>query len=70
MSDRNSPERLVARFRTALDLHEAGVQMMRLKFRRLHPEESDVQVQARLVDWMQRRQDEIPSHRQVPWPRS
>lgn len=61
---------LADRFHTAIDLHEAGIQMMRLKFRRLHPDESDEQIQARLREWMQARPDEIPCHRKVSWPRS
>lgn len=61
---------LAARFRTTLDLHEAGKQMMRLKLQRQHPEETEAAIQARLVAWMQRRDDEIPDHRKITWPRS
>ena len=40
------------RFRTTLDLHEAGIQMMRLKFQRLYPDESKAQIQARVAEWL------------------
>lgn len=61
---------LAARFRTTIDLYEAGVQMMRLNLRRRHPEETDAEIQVRLVAWMMRREEDIPGHRRVPWPRS
>lgn len=60
----------VARFRTTLDLHEAGVQMMRLKLRREHPDETDAEIQARVVAWLTHREDEeIPDHRRITLPR-
>lgn len=58
------------RFRTALDLHDAGVQMMRLKFRRMYPEESDAEIQARVREWLTGGTLEIPGHRSVSRPRS
>lgn len=61
---------LADRFRTTLDLHTAGVQMMRLKLRRMHPDESEAQIQARLAAWMQPPLEEIPCHRRAEWPRS
>jgi uncharacterized protein YaeQ len=61
---------LAARFQTTFDLHEAGVEMMRLKLRRLHPAEPESEIHARLLAWMQRRDDEIPDTRKIAWPRS
>ncbi len=48
MSDRGA----AARLRTALDLHEAGVQMMRQRLRREHPNDSADQLRARLGRWL------------------
>lgn len=58
------------RFRTTLELHDAGVQMMHLKFRRKHPEASEEQIRAWVVEWLMARPEEIPDHRRIPWPRS
>ncbi|MSQ03165.1 MAG: hypothetical protein EXR71_14960 [Myxococcales bacterium] len=58
------------RFRTAIDLHEAGVQLMRLKLRRLYPQESDAERGERLRSWLRGPELEIRDHRWVPWPRS
>lgn len=61
---------LAARFRTALELHAAGVQLMRLNLRRRHPDESDDEIAARLREWLWRSDVEIPCHKKVEWPRS
>ena len=61
---------LAARFRTAIDLHEAGVQMMRLNLRRRHPEASEAEIQARFLAWLDEDPQENPDLREVPWPRS
>ncbi len=58
------------RFRTAIDLHEAGVQMMRLNLRRRYPEASEAELQERFLAWL-RGPEEVPvGFRKVPWPRS
>ena len=63
--------RLAARFRTTLELHEAGVQMMRLNLRRRYPGESDAEIEGRVVAWLTQRDDDVPPHhRRVSWPRS
>lgn len=45
----------VARFRLALDLHEAGVALMRQNLRRRHPGESEQEIDARLAAWLMHR---------------
>ena len=61
---------LAERFRTALDLQEAGIQMMRLNLRRKYPDQSDRQVAERLRAWLWQLDEPVPEHhRKVPWPR-
>ncbi|XAM00616.1 hypothetical protein OT109_04335 [Phycisphaeraceae bacterium D3-23] len=48
-----SPEKVAARLRQALELHRAGVRMMRAKLRQQHPDEPDDQINRRLNDWLQ-----------------
>ena len=60
------------RLRLALDLYEAGVAMMKQKFRREHPELSDAEIEARLAAWLVERPGAEfgdASGRPVPWPR-
>ncbi len=61
---------LAARFRTAIDLHEAGVQMMRLKLRRQHPSASEAELGRLLFEWLKGPDTAPPGQRIVPWPRS
>lgn len=61
---------LAARFRTTFDLHEAGVQMMRLKLRRQFPCATEAELDARMVAWLRGPDDVPPDHRRVSWPRS
>jgi hypothetical protein len=49
--DRQAGERL----RLALELYEAGEQMMRARLRREHPDASDDEIEARLVAWLRDR---------------
>lgn len=58
------------RFRTAIDLHEAGVQMMRLNLRRRYPGATEAELQERFKAWLIGPEEEIPGFRRVPWPRS
>ena len=43
------------RMRVALDLHEAGVAIMRQNLRRQHPEASDAEIEGRLHAWLRHR---------------
>ena len=45
-------EKAAARLRMALDLFETGVEMMRQKLRRDHPDLADHEVEARLGSWL------------------
>ena len=51
----NASEEAAAKLRTALDLHEAGVQMMRENLRRKFPESSADRIEEMLVAWLQTR---------------
>ena len=51
----NASEEAAAKLRTALDLHEAGVLMMRENLRRQFPSESADQIEERLVAWLHTR---------------
>ena len=44
-----------ARLRTALDLFEAGVEMMRQRLRRDHPDLAEREIAARLTAWLRER---------------
>jgi hypothetical protein len=60
------------RFRTALELFEAGVSMMRQNLRRQFPEADEKEIAARLAKWLQERpRAEFGDcdGRPVPWPR-
>jgi hypothetical protein len=48
-------EKAAARLRMALDLFETGVEMMRQKLRRDHPDLADHEVEARLRSWLRER---------------
>jgi hypothetical protein len=48
-------EKAAARLRMALDLFETGVEMMRQKLRRDHPDLADHEVEARLGSWLRER---------------
>ena len=48
-------EKAAARLRMALDLFETGVEMMRQKLRRDHPDLTDDEVEARLGAWLRER---------------
>ena len=48
-------EQAAARLRMALDLFETGVEMMRQKLRRDHPDLADHEVEARLGSWLRER---------------
>jgi Rv0078B-related antitoxin len=43
------------RFRLALDMYEVGERMQRQRLRRLHPNESDAELTARISSWRQHR---------------
>ncbi len=61
-----------ARLRMALDLFETGMEMMRRKLRRDHPDLADHEVEARLESWLQERpgaQFGDAAGRPATWPR-
>ncbi len=41
--------------RTAFDLFEAGVRLMRCRIRREHPDADDAEVTAKLTEWLHHR---------------
>jgi hypothetical protein len=62
------------RFRTALDLFDVAVRMMRQNLRRKHPSVSDAEIETWVHDWLRHRpgaehgdaegtQSELPRHR-------
>jgi Rv0078B-related antitoxin len=75
MSSASAPDardRAAARLRTALDLFETGVEMMRQKLRRDHPGLADHEIEAQVRAWLR----EGPGAefgdavgRRVAWPR-
>jgi len=61
-----SPERL----RMALDLYPVGVDLQRQRLRRAHPDESDEQIEARLLSWRLREGEPCDGEgKTIPWPR-
>jgi hypothetical protein len=61
------------RFRTALDLFEAGVEMMRQNLRRRYPDASEEEIKTRLGHWLRERPGAEFGDcegRPVPWPRA
>lgn len=60
------------RFRTALELFEAGVAIMRQNLRRRFPEAGEQEIAARLAQWLQERPGAEYGDcegRPVEWPR-
>jgi len=51
----NASEVAAARLRMAFELFETGLYIMRQKLRREHPEWTEAQVEARLVEWLRER---------------
>lgn len=71
MTDRREPTPM-EKFRVALDLFEAGRQVRRAQIRRERPGADEVEVEARLVEWMRERPGAEfgdAEGRAVPWPR-
>lgn len=63
---------LIVALRTAFELHDAGVEMTRLRLRRKHPEASDEAIEEMVADWLAERPGaELGDGvgRPVPWPR-
>jgi hypothetical protein len=58
--------------RLTLELYQAGEDLMRLNLRRRHPQESEEQIEERLVSWLHERPGaefgDGPG-KPVPWPR-
>ncbi|MBM4365674.1 MAG: hypothetical protein FJ102_05625 [Deltaproteobacteria bacterium] len=70
MAHRRGPDAEIAeRARTIVLLHEAGVQMMRLRLRREFPGESRAEIEARLRAWLRAPEPVPEGMRVVPWPR-
>lgn len=53
ISKDQSPEKVAARMRATLELHRAGVRMMRTRIQREYPDESPEQRRQRLNAWLQ-----------------
>ena len=49
------PTETARRFRIALDLHDAGVSLMRARLRRLYPDADEQEIRKRLTTWLQTR---------------
>jgi len=67
------PTLAARRFRTAMDLFEAGVSMMRQNLKRSFPEADEEEIKMRLRQWLQERPGAEYGDcegRPVPWPRS
>jgi hypothetical protein len=47
--------RMIARFRLALDLSEAGILMMKQNLYRRHPEATEAEISSRLAAWVEKR---------------
>lgn len=63
---------VVERFRVALELAELARKMYAQRMRRTHPEESDAQIEERVVSWMHSRPGAEQGDgvgRPVVWPR-
>lgn len=48
-------KKLGEKFRLTLELHETGVDLMRQNLRRRNPDESEKQIEKRLIHWLQTR---------------
>ncbi|HKJ35325.1 MAG TPA: hypothetical protein VKA36_02050 [Solirubrobacterales bacterium] len=46
------PKDAAERFRATLELHQAGIDLMRQNLRRRHPDESEDEISARLETWL------------------
>lgn len=49
------PDDAAARFRATLDLHQAGIDLMRQNLRRRYPDESAAQISERVTTWLHTR---------------
>ena len=67
-----SSARAAERLRLALEMFGVGEAMMRQKLRREHPDETDAEIEARLIAWLQERPAEAGDAVGPPvaWPRS
>ena len=66
------PSFAARRFRTAMDLFEAGISMMRQSLRRRFPDVDEEEIKMRLRQWLQERPGAEYGDcegRPVPWPR-
>jgi hypothetical protein len=62
------PRDVAERLRSALDLMAGGIELMRQRIRREHPELSADEVADRMARWLQNRPADAPG-RMVAWPR-
>lgn len=46
------PDDAAERLRVTLDLHQAGIELMRQNLRRRYPDESDSRISERVTDWL------------------
>ncbi len=70
MADRHGTDLEIAeRARTTGLLHEAGVQMMRLRLRREFPAASKAEIERRLRAWLAAPEPVPACMREVAWPR-
>jgi hypothetical protein len=55
----DSPE--AQRFRLALDMAEAGIELYRQRMRREHPDADDEEIEAEVQGWLMRRPGDYPA---------
>jgi hypothetical protein len=51
----NTRDRMAERLQLALDMHEAGVELMRARLRREHPDADEATLDAMLTSWLRQR---------------
>lgn len=61
-ADPQSPERVAARLRAALELFDLGERMVRARLRREHPDATDAEIEAMFRRWLERPEqlDDLP----------
>jgi hypothetical protein len=65
-------ELVAERFRLTLDIFEFGERLLRQKLRRKHPQATEAELEAGIVEWLQRRpgaEQGDGEGRPVSWPR-
>lgn len=68
------PDDAAERLRVTLDLHQAGIDLMRQNLRRRYPDASDAEISERVTEWLHTRpgaeHGDAPGQVRVPSPPS